>query len=139
MLKDFNSSFHDRDRDINDKYTIQRHFNKRHFNNISNDISITYQCIAFEANISLLVLKMLEGIFLAVGTRLYSSPINLKKLMRVLFLGQWSMKIKALLAWKRNKPTTERFSVKILVKESDQVILLLTYQSHRVRLEEVFY
>lgn len=61
------------------------------------DISITCQCMIFKVNICHLVLKMLEGLFLAVGT------INLKKLMRILFLGQWIMRTKALLAWGRNK------------------------------------
>lgn len=76
MLKDFNSSFHDRDRDINDKYKIQRHFN----NLPSYHFVSQYQ--------SLSVLKMLEEDFRAVDMKLYSSSINLKILMRVLFLGQ---------------------------------------------------
>lgn len=101
MLKDFNSSFHDRDRDINDKYKIQRHFN---------NLPMYHSKLIFLS----LVLKMLEGVFLAVGTRLYSSSINLKKLMRVLFLGQRSVKTKALLARGRNKLATGKVFSKAL-------------------------
>lgn len=53
---------------------------------------------------------MLEGVFLGVGTKSHYSSVNLKKLMRVIFLGQGSMKTGFSSMGRNNLATGKDFS-----------------------------